>query len=241
MKYAQEEWEQERLGWRAIIQLNVVRQALAIVHIIESELSGGDQSDTIRGEDGRATVCAVETWIGGLGELETGSVPMSPSQDELETTPHFRFTEKHRCLIAHLGLPLNKAEQELQRRLTTHEIYYPALTTPIVSATPFEPGEKVDDDILVRTKLVERSVRSWKDVLDAAPAKLSLQTSRSTPTSADRHPKLTTTVSSLNNQVDTPTQVISDLKNDIKALWADGDVRAAVKRRRLDIPDSVGL
>ncbi len=236
MKYAPEEWEQERLGWRAIIQLNLVRQALVIVQLIESEFGGGNHSDNDRDEDRRRTVGAVETRIVGLGAGQVG--PVSPSSSRGETTlaaQPLRFTEMHRRLITRLSPSLNTAEQELQCRLTPHKIYYPALASPIVSATPFESGEKVDDDILVRTKLVERSVRSWKDVLDATP-KPSPQTPRCTLTSADPKPP-----PSVDNQVDIPTQVICDLKNDIKALWADRDIRAAVRRRRLDIPDSVGL
>ncbi|KAJ6591120.1 heterotrimeric G protein alpha subunit [Mycena vulgaris] len=40
MQYARDAWEQERAGWRAVVQLNIIRSIILILEIIEAEMSG---------------------------------------------------------------------------------------------------------------------------------------------------------------------------------------------------------
>ncbi|KAJ7031623.1 heterotrimeric G protein alpha subunit [Mycena alexandri] len=40
MQYAREAWEKERGGWRAVVQLNIIRSIILILQIIEQEMSG---------------------------------------------------------------------------------------------------------------------------------------------------------------------------------------------------------
>lgn len=40
MRYAQEDWERERSGWRTVVQLNIVRSIITILSVVEAELSG---------------------------------------------------------------------------------------------------------------------------------------------------------------------------------------------------------
>ncbi|KAF9011827.1 heterotrimeric G protein alpha subunit [Cyathus striatus] len=40
MRYAQEEWERERNGWRAVVQLNIVKSMTTILRVVEEELNG---------------------------------------------------------------------------------------------------------------------------------------------------------------------------------------------------------
>ncbi|KAF8065099.1 heterotrimeric G protein alpha subunit [Lyophyllum atratum] len=40
MRYSREDWEKERHGWRAVVQLNIVRSITTILSVIEAELSG---------------------------------------------------------------------------------------------------------------------------------------------------------------------------------------------------------
>lgn len=87
-------------------------------------------------------------------------------------------------------------------------------TVPVSSpltATPFDPP----GDNQLRRK-PEFSVRSWRDVV-ARP---------SSPFPETR---------------DTVTSVLAGCKDDMKALWDDKAVRLALKRRRLQLPDSAGL
>lgn len=233
MQFTREEWEQERLGWRAVIQLNVVRQVLSILHILESELGG---CSAVPNEDDRTRGLvddAVETWIS-----ESKLTGPNPSLVPSITEPRPQFTERHRNFITRLGPRLSEVEHALKSRLTPHMSYYPTMAAPVVSATPFEPGEELDDDMLIRKKVVEYTFRSWRDVLDAAPQPpSSASTTTLTPTNEDRSKSTSPTADGL----DMPTQAIASLRKEIKALWTDADVRDVVKRRRLEIPDSIGF
>ena len=80
-----------------------------------------------------------------------------------------------------------------------------------MSATPFDTPSGNQ----LRRK-PEFSVRSWKDVV-------------SRPT--DPYP----------DSRDTVTSVLAGCKDDMKELWDDKAVRLALKRRRLQLPDSAGL
>jgi guanine nucleotide-binding protein subunit alpha len=40
MQYARDAWEQERGGWRAVVQLNIIRSIILILEIMEAEMSG---------------------------------------------------------------------------------------------------------------------------------------------------------------------------------------------------------
>jgi guanine nucleotide-binding protein subunit alpha len=232
MEFTPDEWERERLGWRAIVQLNIVRQILTIIHLLESELEGGSTTSTDR--DVRGVVDdAVETQISGVSSTEAWKSPVATS---MEYRP--RFTQKHRNLITWLGSRLPEVEHELKSWLTPHSVYYSTMIAPLISATPFEPGEELDDDMLVRKKVMEYTFRSWRDVLDAAPQlPTSFSTTTLTPTVAGNSKSFSLSIDGL----DMPTQAIANLRKDIKALWSDADVRAVVKWRRLEIPDSIGL
>lgn len=51
MQYASDAWEQERTGWRAVVQLNVIRSIILILEIMEAEMSGNvplDEDETPR-------------------------------------------------------------------------------------------------------------------------------------------------------------------------------------------------
>ncbi|KXN93039.1 Guanine nucleotide-binding protein alpha-4 subunit [Leucoagaricus sp. SymC.cos] len=227
MRFTRDEWEQERLGWRAIVQLNIVRQVLSILQIVDSELGGSSITPPSQ-EDTRAVVDdTVRAWISESPLPEPWLSPV------LSSDTRTQFTDKHRDLVMRLSPRLFEVEQELQSRLAPHKVYYPTMTTPRVSATPFEPVEELDDDMLIRRKVTEYNFRSWRDVLTAAPKSLS---SSSNLTQVGG-------MSSLYSKgyMDMPTQAIASLREDIKVLWADHAIRAVLQRRRLEIPDSIGF
>ncbi|KAJ6610472.1 heterotrimeric G protein alpha subunit [Mycena sp. CBHHK59/15] len=45
MQYARDAWEHERSGWRAVVQLNIIRSIILILEIIEAEMSGNGPPD----------------------------------------------------------------------------------------------------------------------------------------------------------------------------------------------------
>ncbi|KAF5384164.1 hypothetical protein D9615_003365 [Tricholomella constricta] len=108
MRYSRDDWEKERNGWRAVIQLNIVRSITTILSVMEAELNGEAPAES---DDDEATLA---------------------QPDEGEDS---RFTERHQLLMIRLA-PLRGVEAELKRRLGTgSEPVHPALP---MTATPFE-------------------------------------------------------------------------------------------------------
>lgn len=188
MRYAPDDWEKERNGWRAVVQLNLVRSIITILGVVEKELNG--ESTTDKDDE-----------------------PIHTDDAELETP---EFGEEHRLLSKRLT-PLLGVETELKRRLGAGSDSVQT-DQPMVS-TPFEGAP--DPDTNPRRAMAEFAVRSWKDVVDP--------NGRSLPTEA------TTAV------VDSLSDVIAGCKDDMKILWNDKNVRIALKRRELRLPDSAGL
>lgn len=123
-----------------------------------------------------------------------------------------KFTDHHQLLMIRLA-PLRGVETELRRRLGAGSELVPPGLNPMI-ATPF--------DIPSRNQLRQKpevSVPSWKDVLDPSgrPGEKSTKTG------------------------DAATSVLAGCKEDMKALWEDKAVHLALKRRRLQLPDSAGL
>ncbi|KAG6878848.1 hypothetical protein C0992_007157 [Termitomyces sp. T32_za158] len=191
MRYAREDWEKERNGWRAVVQLNVVRSIITILGIVENELNDGSNP-----------------------ELDDNELIRTVDRDaELETP---EFGEEHRLLSSRLA-PLHSVETELKRRLGAGSESVQT-DQPMVS-TPFEGVP--DSDLNPRRAMVEFAVRSWKDVIDY-----------------NGRPLFTNeTIASL----DYLSDVIAGCKDDMQALWNDKNVRIALKRRKLRLPDSAGF
>ncbi|KAF7292858.1 G-protein alpha subunit [Mycena indigotica] len=126
MQYARETWEQERNGWRSVVQLNVIRSVIHILEVIEAEMSG----------------------TGPPLEDDDSSRRFSDSS----TTPD-ALTDKHRLLMIRLA-PLRGVEAALKRRLGAGaEPYRPSLP---LAATPFEdpaplPSPKQRTEFFVRS------------------------------------------------------------------------------------------
>ncbi|KAG5719020.1 Guanine nucleotide-binding protein alpha-4 subunit [Termitomyces sp. T112] len=186
MRYARDDWEKERDGWRAVVQLNIVRSIITILGVVEPGLNGAPPAD----------------------------LDDSPAESDAEVeTPE--FGEEHRLLSIRLA-PLRKVEAELKQRLGA--VLDPVQTGSPMVSTPFEA---VPDDSNSRRAMTELTVRSWKDVVDPNGRPLSTE-----ETSA---------------ALDSLSDVIAGCKDDMQALWNDKNVRIALKRRKLGLPDSAGF
>ncbi|KAF7329875.1 G-protein alpha subunit [Mycena kentingensis (nom. inval.)] len=124
MQYAKQAWEQERGGWRSVVQLNIIRSIILILEIIEAEMSGNvlaDDDDASR------------------------RFSNSSSGDA--------FTDKHRLLMIRLA-PLRGVEAALKRRLGAGaEAVRPSLpmsATPFDDPAP-APSPKPRADFFVRS------------------------------------------------------------------------------------------
>ena len=150
-------------------------------------------------------------------EAEMNGDAPPESEDELaidgdNEIEGLKFTDHHQLLMIRLA-PLLRVEAELRHRLGAgSELVASSLNS--MSATPFDAPYSNQ-----RRGKPEISVPSWKDVLDpiGRPGEISPKTA------------------------DTVTSVLAGCKDDMKALWDDKAVRLALKRRRLQLPDSAGL
>ncbi|SJL10406.1 uncharacterized protein ARMOST_13792 [Armillaria ostoyae] len=151
MRYSQAAWERERSGWRAVVQLNVVRSIVTILGVLEAEMSGDVPYD-IDDED---------------------SPDDSSDITKFDSSEILRFTDRHQLLMIKLA-PLRGIEADLKRQLG-------AGTDPIqpslaMSATPFEVPTRRPD--AKRRTLGEFAVRSWGDVVgcnDSAKGFMSME------------------------------------------------------------------
>lgn len=125
MRYSREDWDKERNGWRAVVQLNIVRSITTILSVMEAELSGEVPAES---EDDEATQ---------VGDSEG-----------------MKFTDRHQLLMIRLA-PLRGVEAELKRRLGTgSEPVQPALpmiATPFEVVTEAAILRRTDPEFAVRS------------------------------------------------------------------------------------------
>lgn len=184
MRYATDAWQRERNGWRAVVQLNIVRSIMTILTALEAEMNG-----------------------------ETPPELEDDQHDEDEQIEPVRFTEQHQLLMIRLNA-LRGVESDLKRKLGAGSETLQPTATPQL-ATPFEAPPPAR-----RQSRHELIVRSWTDVLD---------------------PSTRGGITPSANGLESVTLSIASCKDDMKALWDDKNVRLALKRRRLRLPDSAGL
>ncbi|KAK7040692.1 hypothetical protein VNI00_009598 [Paramarasmius palmivorus] len=147
MRYDQTSWEKERDGWRAVVQLNLVRSIITILGLIEAELSGevpeSHDQDTQQDDD---------------DDDRTAVEPTGDSDTIL------KFTDKHQLLMIRLA-PLRSVEADLQRVLGAGaESIRQSLGQPLpMAATPFDTPVR---DPAAKRSPGEFSVRSWHDVVN---------------------------------------------------------------------------
>ncbi|KAH0580000.1 hypothetical protein H2248_002818 [Termitomyces sp. 'cryptogamus'] len=113
LTYARREWSEERASWRAVIQLNLVRNVNCILDHLNQEMAGyveGHHSD-----DSSDEVQIVHR--------------------KAKALPPLKFREHHRLLRLRLT-PLTRVQQDLERKLgeASTEVH----TTPFMTAAPFE-------------------------------------------------------------------------------------------------------
>ncbi|KAH7911298.1 guanine nucleotide binding protein, alpha subunit [Hygrophoropsis aurantiaca] len=115
LQYARREWAEERASWRAVIQLNLIRNVIQVLDIVAREMSAVDA-------DRRA----------GLSSDSDG--------EALREGPAYAFTDKHRLLKLRLG-PLRTVKADLETKLGpgSREV----LSTTTESATPFDSAEQL--------------------------------------------------------------------------------------------------
>ncbi|KAG6811071.1 hypothetical protein H0H92_009131 [Tricholoma furcatifolium] len=148
MKYARAVWKAERLSWRAVIQLNLIRSIITIVDNLQAEIDG----EPVRQMPIPRPLLAHQD----AANVKPRESLDSEFVDVVETTvlEPVQLLEKHHLLQRRLG-PLRRIENELKRRLG-------AGTEEVVGGGGGVLGE---DTTTKRVK--EFGVRGWKQVLSA--------------------------------------------------------------------------
>jgi guanine nucleotide-binding protein subunit alpha len=144
----------------------------------------------------------------------SGDVPADSEDDQILSFDEANEVEVLKFTDRHQLLMIRLAPLLGVEAELKHRLGEGTLSVPSpvnMSATPFDTPSGNQ----LRRK-PEFSVRSWLDVV-ARPT------------------------SSYPDTRDTVTSVLAGCKDDMKALWDDKAVRLALKRRRLQLPDSAGL
>jgi hypothetical protein len=141
MTYARKEWQEERTSWRAVIQLNLVRNVNTILDILTEEMSSRSDSELSNSPSFSASA--------------RSSLPI-------------QFTEKHRLLKLRVG-PLRRIQKDLERRLgaAVTEVQ----STTVMTAAPFDSFSDTFSDTAAPEGPVLRefsinSSNGWKTALD---------------------------------------------------------------------------
>lgn len=149
LKYAYQQWIQERTSWRAVIQLNLIRSFITILDTIQAEINhepvvdpGGSDDD-----DDDETDAVIEPPV-------AAAVSASP-----KVTPTI-LNEAHQILALRLA-PIRQLEGTLKRRLGIMADEVHNAPPEEMRATPFDPPT-VPTTAQRRRELM---VRCWSDAL----------------------------------------------------------------------------
>ncbi|TFK29523.1 heterotrimeric G protein alpha subunit [Coprinopsis marcescibilis] len=151
MRYTKVEWDQERSGWRSVVQLNIVRSITTVIRIVEADMNG-EAADS---EEEQLT-------------------PI----DTVKSEP-LKFTDRHQLLMIRLA-PLLSVETELKRRLgagAEHIHPAPMSATPFEVPQASSLRRKKPTEFSVRSwkDILENNSRITHSV-EAAASDVDLQT-----------------------------------------------------------------
>ncbi|OCH92544.1 G-alpha-domain-containing protein [Obba rivulosa] len=150
--YAADAWAAERAAWRAVIQLNLVRNVNTILDMLAEEMSGSPLPSEAEPED-----------------TEDDEAPAPPPRALPAPTSPLQFTEKHALLKLRLA-PLRRIQKDLEDRIgasSGEETFSPS--TPVTSAAPFDFGGSPPPELPKKRhqEFFIRSTQSWKADLAA--------------------------------------------------------------------------
>lgn len=215
LKYARAAWKQERLSWRSVIQLNLVRSVLIILDAIQAEAHGDpisitEDENTFSLPQPPPRALSIDSTISVL-DLRGGP---RTSQDST-----LNLTDKHRLLWRRLG-PLRRLEEVLKCQL--------GAGTEEASRTDGKYGvlgQRLLDD---RRYHGEFGVRAWNLAFDGKRYKDTRNISRSKGDIGDCGSE-------------EAAVVLSKCKQDIITLWKDDVVMEVLKKRKIDLENSAGF
>ncbi|KZT07849.1 G-alpha-domain-containing protein [Laetiporus sulphureus 93-53] len=224
LNFAPQAWQEERISWRAVIQLNLVRSVNLILDALAEELAASNSSPSpIRPPS--------------AGRPDPNSADSSPTATEPSPTSTsappapLAFTSKHALLKLRLG-PLRQVEADLKQRLgaasseTDPEPHSARSPSPYgASDAPFESTYAHARNVRSQD-LCLRSGRSLRDAL-FAPQQEGGRIRAASPVMG-------------RTGLDDVTEIVAGCGEDVRALWEDEVVREMLKRRKMQMEESGG-
>lgn len=252
MKYSRPQWKAERLSWRAVIQLNLVRSVLTILDAIQAEMNGAtsiatpispedqfpaEEDDEDEDEEDDPTPCSITSSLGIINTSRRSSL-----SKQSNSSLHTVLSSQHQVLKLRLG-PLRGVEADLKKRLgagSDEESPSSSLGAgPLgFSSSSSDYGNQDSqrrngNPIIAARKAKRREfgVRRLHEALENGVQAISSRGSNHSHGSRD----------SASNPSDEITDIIASCKDDMKALWADEVVRSVLLKRKVRIEDGAGL
>lgn len=243
MKYARTAWKAERLSWRAVVQLNLIRSVLIILDTLEAEMDGvpltlmmqspsapqylshssqaSPSSSSPVHPSSSSHIPSPVNQTSPIEYISRDSVDSEYTLDQDTTgtrTPvaPLQFTEMHHLLKRRLG-PLRGVEADLKRHLG-------AGTEEVVGGGGGILGEGLP---VTSRKEFGINVMGWRSVLE---------TLNGNSPAGEKG-----VVINEKQGADEATDVIAGCRDDMKALWGDAIVQGCLRKRRMRVEDSAGL
>lgn len=251
MKYSRAQWKAERLSWRAVIQLNLVRSVLTILDTIQIEMNGTTSTPTFSivqefstheedEEEDNSIPCATTSGVGIIANISRRSSLSKDSNSSLRTT----LSSQHQVLKLRLG-PLRGVEADLKKRLGAGSDEEEFDASSSLGVGPLGPSSSSSGDgnqgeetrsgnpIIAARKVKRREfgVKRLHEALEKGVHALS---------SRDSHHGHGTRDSGSYTS-DDATDIIASCREDMKALWLDEAVRKVLVKRKVRLEDGAGL
>lgn len=242
MTFAPKAWQTERVSWRVVIQLNLVRAVNAILDALAAEMQQAPRPASRAMSGITSTPSSPPTSSSGIlgdadepegenhnDEDEDGRVTTSSHAGNMRligseaNTHSLAFTSQHSIWKMSLA-PLRSVESDLKGFLGSgsEEINAsdPGFNAERSMATPFdgEPPAAALSSARRTQEFTVRSMHSWKSAVG----------NRSRPTS----PRMQT------SELDRVTEVIAGCREDVQALWQDTLVKELLRRKKVKFQDS---
>ncbi|KDQ55943.1 hypothetical protein JAAARDRAFT_36721 [Jaapia argillacea MUCL 33604] len=215
LTFARRAWAEERSSWKAVIQLNLVRSVIKVLDLVCRDMA--KWAPPFQSE--------FESEIDDDEEQVPSSPPASPTSP-LDISKPSPFTEKHRLLKLRLG-PLRRVQKDLERSLGAESAELIPDSAAGVSVAGFSSDGKPARSLRLPPEVYIRSTNGWKSALEAfRPFKSESQEDGRLERDCRRNEA---------------TEVISECREDMKALWHDPVVRGVLWRRGVRMEETSGF
>jgi hypothetical protein len=217
MLYAKDDFAQERLSWKAIIQLNLIRHVLTILKILEEEAAGSSPSSA------PSPVLSADPGPGPDADADPDPESTSSHNPSPLPLPQPQPTRR----LSNLSLRLNAPTKSS----STQTAFHHTLRLRLAPLTEIESNlsKQLTQSSLVPEALREPMVHSYTAWMKHFGYKSSSSPSGSPSQAAS--PASTATVGW--HFEEEAERVISLCKDDIAALWDDKIVRRLLRERKV--------